>query len=60
MINLSSHIEYLLLRHDCVVVPGLGALLVHEVHARFDADSCTFMPPSRSLGFNPAVTHNDG
>ncbi len=60
MINLSSHIEYLLLRHDCVVVPGLGAFLVHEVHARFDADSCTFMPPSRSLGFNPAVTHNDG
>lgn len=60
VIDLSSHIEYLLLRHDCVVVPGLGAFLVHEEPAHFDADSSMFYPPCRSLGFNPVVTHNDG
>lgn len=60
MIDLSSHIEYLLLRHDCVVVPGFGAFLVHESPARYDDETGVFLPPSRSLGFNPAVTHNDG
>lgn len=60
MIDLSSHIEYLLLRHDCVVVPGFGAFLVHETSARYDIESGMFFPPSRSLGFNPVVTHNDG
>lgn len=60
MIDLSSHIEFLLLRHDCVVVPGLGAFLVHESSARYDEETGMFYPPSSSLGFNPAVTHNDG
>lgn len=60
MIDLSSHIEYLLLSHDCVVVPGLGAFLVYEEPARYDGDSALFFPPHRSLGFNPAVTHSDG
>lgn len=60
MIDLSSHIEFLLLRHDCVVVPGFGAFLVHESPAFYDDAAGLFMPPSRSLGFNPAVNHNDG
>lgn len=60
MIDLASHIEYLLMSHDCVVAPGLGAFLVHETPARYDAEACRFMPPMRSLGFNQAVTINDG
>lgn len=60
MIDLASHIEYLLMSHNCVVAPGLGAFLVHETPARYDAEACSFMPPMRSLGFNQAVTINDG
>lgn len=60
MIDLAPHIEYLLMGHDCVVVPGLGAFLVHETSAHYDADAARFMPPSRSLGFNQALTINDG
>lgn len=60
MIDFVSHIEYLLLRHDCVVVPGLGAFLVHESEAYYNARDGLFMPPMRTLGFNAAVTHNDG
>lgn len=60
MIDLASHIEYLLMSHDCVVAPGLGAFLVHETPAYYDVETCRFMPPSRSLGFNQVVTLNDG
>lgn len=60
MIDLAPHIEYLLMGHDCVVVPGLGAFLVHETPAYYDAEAGRFMPPSRSLGFNQALTINDG
>lgn len=60
MIDLAPHIEYLLMGHDCVVVPGLGAFLVHETAAYYDAAVGRFMPPMRSLGFNQAITINDG
>lgn len=48
------------MRHDCVVVSGLGAFLVHEMPAVYDAQTQRFNPPSRALGFNPEVRHNDG
>lgn len=60
MIDLTPHIEYLLMGHDCVVVPGLGAFLVHETPAFYDREAGRFMPPTRSLGFNAALTINDG
>ena len=60
MFDLAAHIEYLLISHDCVVAPGLGAFLVHETPAYYDSEHCRFNPPMRSLGFNAAVTINDG
>ena len=59
MINIAQHIEYLLMHHDCVVVPGFGAFMVNHEPARYDASARCFLPPSRSLGFNPEVRHND-
>lgn len=59
MIDIAQHIEYLLLHHDCVVVPGLGAFIVNDESARYDSGSHTFMPPVRTVGFNPEVRHND-
>lgn len=60
MFSIASHIEYLLMTHQCVVAPGLGAFLVHESHAYYDEATSRFMPPTRSIGFNQAVTLNDG
>lgn len=60
MFDLAAHIEYLLMSHDCVVAPGLGAFLVHETPAYYDSERSRFIPPMRSLGFNQAVTINDG
>lgn len=60
MISIAEHIEYLLMHHDCVVVPGWGAFLANNSAAYFDDRTGYFMPPSRSIGFNPELKHNDG
>lgn len=60
MIELSRHIESLLLKHDCVIVPGLGGFVTQYVPARRIADEQLFLPPYRSVGFNPELAINDG
>ena len=59
MIELERHIEILLLSNDCVIVPGLGGFMAHHVDARYDETDNTFLPPLRTLGFNPRLTMND-
>lgn len=59
MERLESHISYLIARHNCVIVPGIGAFLAHEVPASYNAEDKIFMPPYRALGFNPQVVIDD-
>ena len=59
MIEIDRHIEILLLSNDCVIVPGLGGFMTHHIQARYDADDQMFLPPLRTLGFNPQLTMND-
>lgn len=59
MIELGRHIEILLLNNDCVIVPGLGGFMAHHVEARHDHDEGLFLPPLRTLGFNPQLKLND-
>lgn len=59
MIELERHIEILLLTNDCVIVPGLGGFMAHHVEARFDSRDNMFLPPYRTLGFNPKLSIND-
>lgn len=60
MIELSRHIESLMLKHDCVIVPGLGGFVTQYVPARRIDDEQLFLPPCRSVGFNPQLSLNDG
>ncbi|WP_302264670.1 hypothetical protein [uncultured Alistipes sp.] len=60
MYNLSLHIEYLLLHHDCVVVPGLGAFINVRHAARFDSVRRVWLPMTREVRFNGALSHDDG
>lgn len=60
MTQLVKHIEYLLRRHDCVILPGLGALLVVYRPAVINESWALATPPSRTLCFNGAIHHNDG
>ena len=59
MIELERHIEILLLGNDCVVVPGLGGFVAHHLNARYDIHDRMFLPPLRTIGFNPQLTIND-
>lgn len=59
MIELERHIEILLLNNDCVIVPELGGFMAHHVEARYDTADNVFLPPLRTLGFNPQLTIND-
>lgn len=60
MLQLSRHIELLLAENDCVVIPGFGGFIAHEMPAVWNRDENIFYPPTRTLGFNPQLKMNDG
>lgn len=57
--ELSRHIEILLLDNDCVIVPGLGGFMAHYIPAQYAKEEKTFLPPQRTLGFNSQLQLND-
>ena len=60
MIALARHIESLLLKHDCVIVPDFGGFVTQQVSARYVEEEGLFLPPYRSVGFNGCLKLNDG
>lgn len=60
MTQLFFHIEYLLLRHDCVIVPGWGAFIAEDMPAHFNREQGVIEPPFRRIMFNRSVTADDG
>lgn len=59
MFELERHIEILLLSNDCVIIPGFGGFMAHYVGACYEESECIFLPPQRTIGFNPQLTLND-
>ncbi len=57
--EIQRHIEILLLDNECVVVPDFGGFMTHEVPAHYDEEDHLFLPPLRTLGFNPQLRMND-
>lgn len=57
---MALHIEYLLLRHDCVILPGFGAFINARTPARLDNAAGMWHPMTCEVRFNSAVTHDDG
>ena len=53
VIELDRHIEILLLDNDCVIIPNFGGFVTHYVDARYDESEGSFLPPLRTLGYNP-------
>lgn len=60
MTSIILHIEHLLQRNDCVILPGFGALIARRISAGFDMQKGIVTPPGRVISFNPAINHNDG
>ncbi len=60
MISIIEHIEYLVMSNDCVVVPGWGAFIAQYSASSYAPISGMMWQPSRKIGFNASITHNDG
>ncbi len=55
-----EQLRQLLLEHDCVTLPGLGALLAEPVPARIHPVRHTLSPPARRVVFSDRLRHDDG
>jgi len=58
--DISELIRELLLKHDCVIIPGFGAFIGNYFPSRADRKEGLFEPPSRKITFNRHLTGNDG
>ena len=52
-------VEYLLLNHDYVVIPGLGTFIAQQMDARWNEEEEAFLPPYRSVRFNTELPQTD-
>jgi hypothetical protein len=50
----------LLLRHNCVVVPGFGGFVAKQVAAEIDLEKGLISPPKKALLFNRFLLTDDG
>lgn len=60
MKTLVRHLEFLLQSHDCVVIPGVGAILCHGESASWDSAAGCWQPPRRVMSFNMQLDRTDG
>jgi nucleoid DNA-binding protein len=58
--QITTYINDLLYRYECVIIPGFGALLTQHQSAKIDRKNQTFYPPSKTLSFNRQLQTNDG
>lgn len=58
MNELSRHIEKLLSKYECVIVPGLGGFITYFEGAHWENN--TLIPPMRQIRFNQKLTYHDG
>ena len=54
-----SHIDFLIQKHDCVIIPYFGGFVISHEFASIANDG-TIMPPRMVVGFNPDLRYNDG
>ena len=60
MDRIIEHIERLLLRHDCVIIPDFGGFVLQSASAVYMKEEHSFTPVRKEIVFNPTLTHNDG
>lgn len=60
MLRIISHIEQLLIIHDCVIIPEIGGFVLQAVSAQKHTDEDTFSPMRKELAFNPSLLYSDG
>jgi len=59
MLRITTHIERLLLTHDCVIIPGIGGFVLQTIPSIYRKEDHTFIPMRKEIVFNKALQHND-
>lgn len=57
--KINSYIRDLLILHDCVIIPDFGGF-VGNYESAVVTDKDYFIPPRKSVAFNPQLKNNDG
>ena len=58
MLRIITHIERLLLTHDCVILPKFGGFVLQTLPATYQED--LFRPMRKEVMFNVTLQHTDG
>jgi len=58
--SVEREIKQLLLKNECVTVPGFGAFITHYAPAQIFPAQNKLLPPSKTVSFNRLLTNNDG
>lgn len=58
METFNRHIKQLLMRHECVIVPGLGGFITYR-HGAYVRNGFVY-PPAKGIRFNNLLNYNDG
>nr|WP_320020841.1 SPOR domain-containing protein [uncultured Draconibacterium sp.] len=58
--SFGKEIYTLLLQHDIVIIPGLGAFVSEYQPAEISDESDEIKPPSKTISFNTKLKNNDG
>ncbi len=59
-VSFGKEIYTLLLQHDIVIIPGLGAFVSEYQPAEISDESDEIKPPSKTISFNTKLKNNDG
>jgi hypothetical protein len=60
VLEITAHIEKLLLVHDCVIIPDFGGFVLQLHPSVYVGEEHLFCPPYKEIVFNPVLKHNDG
>lgn len=59
MKQFTSHIDYLIQKHDCVIIPDFGGFVLNRESAHI-SETGFLIAPRVIVGFNPDLKYNDG
>ena len=60
MLRIITHIERLLLTHDCVILPKFGGFVLQILPATYEEEEYSFRPMRKEVMFNVTLQHTDG
>lgn len=60
MLRIITHIEHLLLVHDCVILPRFGGFVLQTLAATCLEEERLFRPMRKEIMFNVTLQHTDG